>query len=199
MCFSQLILLLRKGGVVVEPSVDFAGLRRDILNGCFVYKLDQGWFDSRVSKLQLRVRVLPRTLSFLSSSRRALISDEDVISIGNLDLLDSPKLNGAVFGNHKFRLLLILCAYVLSFNGTALPPSCLPAGEAEAILKGIRYLQGIASVVSVCPACTAPFGLKPVGLVARPSCVSCPQEMETSPLKTALAPRTVIDAVSPSV
>jgi hypothetical protein len=195
------VLLLRKGGVVVNNAVDFGLLRHSILNGCFVFRLDQGWYDPRVSKLQLRVLLLSRSLGVLSSSGRALIEDRDVSLIGNLDLLVSPTLNGLVFGNEKFRLALVLFAYVLSFTGTALHPSCLPAGEAEAILKGIRYLEQIASVVAVCPACTAPFGQKPVELVALPSCVSCPQAMQLSPPKPALVPRALVvssPAVSPS-
>jgi hypothetical protein len=174
-------------------------LRGSVLDGSALYKLGVGWI-SRHSDRPIKVRIT-RVLDLLHSNQKALISAADVSAIKNLDLACTSRMNGKVFGEQKMRLLLLLIAWLLKFDGTTFHQSSLPAGEDDDIVDAIRHLQRIAPTVAVCPACVAPFGFEPVGLVALPSCVSCPQEMQRSPPKPALAPRALglpSSAVSPS-
>jgi hypothetical protein len=179
--------------------VHVQALRASVLDGSALYKLGVGWMACKSTR-PIKVRIT-RVLDLLNSNQRALISAADLSAIKNLDLACSSRMNGIVFGEQKMRLLLLLIAWLLKFDGTTFHQSSLPAGEDDAVVAAIWHLQRIAPTVAVCPACVAPFGFEPVGLVALPSCVSCPQAMQRSPPKPALAPRALglpSSAVSPS-
>ncbi len=192
--------MYRCGAVAVNvKTVQVRALRAGVLDGSALYKLGVGWMCGH-SDRPVKVRI-GKVLELLNSNQKALISPADLSAIKNLDLACSSRVNGLVFGEQKMRLLLLLIAWLLKFDGTTFHPSSLPADEDEAIVAAIWHLQRIAPRVAVCPACVAPFGFEPVGLVALPSCVSCPQAMQLSPPKPALAPRALVvssPAVSPS-